>query len=118
MVQSCREVTIRKVETMDKTILIGLAWMSGVFFGMGLEQKLLAPRRRKVQSNDGDQSCQRPLPMLDENVTYCTDGLCCPVPAVVAHYKRRFGVDIFTLPPAYDRFCNDRSDTQVQTPNG
>lgn len=105
---------------MDKTILIGLvfAWMSGVFFGMGLEQKLLAPRRRKVQSNDGDQSCQRPLPMLDENVTYCTDGLCCPVPAVVAHYKRRFGVNIFSLPPAADDFLNVGSDAQSEPSNG
>ena len=98
-------------------VAFALLWVSGVFFGMGIEQKLLEPRRRRKQANDGNSSGENPLPMLDEKTTYCTDGLCCPVPAVVAHYKRRFGVDIFTLPPAYDRFCNERADSQVQTPN-
>ena len=45
--------------------LLGLAWLSGMFFGMRIEQKLLEPLRRKKQSKNGNGGGPKPLPMTE-----------------------------------------------------
>jgi hypothetical protein len=45
-------------------VVVVLIWLIGMFFGLGLEQKLLAPRRRKIGSKNTDDHDPNPLPML------------------------------------------------------
>ena len=51
------------MSTEDVFIVMGLAWLSGMFFGMGIEQKLLEPLRRKKQSKNGNGGCPKPPPV-------------------------------------------------------
>ena len=52
--------------SMEKIIiLMVLAWLSGMFFGMGIEQKLLAPRRHKKKCSQGDSCGPEPLPVVN-----------------------------------------------------
>ena len=52
---------------MGKTELFCLAlvaaWMSGVFFGLGLERRLFERKNRKIQTDKSNDSAPHPLPM-------------------------------------------------------
>ena len=107
---------------MEKEWMLWLGvWMIGFSNGwlcLHMIERLFEKRkRRQNEAKDSNHDGDKPLPMFNENVTQCTDGPCCPVPSVVAHYKRRFGVNIFALPPIYDDLSKVRTDAQVETSN-
>ena len=47
-------------------VALALAWVSGVFFGLGLERKLLFVRRQhsQVHRPDSDSCSPQPLPVI------------------------------------------------------
>jgi hypothetical protein len=77
-------LTARLEVNMDKTtafiIVSALWWLSGVFFGMGIEEKLFEPMRRKRQAKKSEGCSPEPLPMQqietpDDTKNFSEEGL-------------------------------------------
>jgi hypothetical protein len=47
------------------TVRLGSAWVSGVFFDMGLERKLFERKNRSPETKDRNDGAPHPLPMLE-----------------------------------------------------
>jgi len=56
-----------------------LFFISGTFFGMGIEHHLLAPYRTKKNRNKSDNTCPNPSPMLEVKINNSMDDLSRPV---------------------------------------
>lgn len=90
--------------TSSEFILLAAAWLSGMFFGMGVEEKFLAPMRRKRKAN-GNGGCPEPLPVVEVEVPDRADGSGRPMPIVISADKENFGAggvvvgNIGSVPP-------------------
>lgn len=107
---------------MDKTLLlIALAWLCGVFFGMGLERKL---SQRKRQPGKRDQGRPYPLPVeqveADQRTNQPSNGRLYVVPAgddndtlIIIRAKR----DVLASIPLGEFLCNAGKELQAGSPN-
>ena len=110
---------------MDKTMIFIIVnatwWLCGVFFGMGIEEKLFEPMRRKRQAKKSEGCSPEPLPMQqietpDDTKNFSEEGL-----LIVPERKddnRAIGVvvgrgNIFPSIP----ICDSGDDAHKQTSN-
>ncbi len=110
-------------ETEQFLIAYALWWLCGVFFGMGVEEKLLAPRRRKVHRSDRNSCCPKPLPLGDIKLDHGADDPSQQRTLVVPKNKNKITVGIVVgrnvpaLIPRRDCLSEARGDSHPTTPN-
>jgi hypothetical protein len=88
-------------------ILMALAWLSGVFFGMGIEQKLLAPRRHKKKCPQSDSGSPEPLPVVNVKFGQRLETASQERPLYIRHENNRavyviVRVNDFSVPPIFN----------------
>ena len=83
-------VMVRIKPTLVALALV-LAWVSGMFFGMGLEWKLLERKNCKIKASNGNDGAYNPLPMPKIETPDSTDQASDTVPAVVASVDVVYG---------------------------
>ena len=112
---------------MDKVtvfiIINALWWLSGVFFGMGIEEKLFEPMRRNRQAKKSECCSPKPLPMQKVEANDSPDDFCCPVAFVVTADDEHPSTgrvvvrDIDSVEPVGYSLCDARSNAHSSTPN-
>lgn len=104
-------------------ILSAICWLCGVFFGMGIEQKLLELWRRKHQSQNGKDGCPYPLPMSDIELSDRADDSCQKWTFVLPKNENEIAVGVVVgrnvppLIPRRDSLSEARRDSHPATPN-
>lgn len=107
---------------MDKTLLlIALAWLCGVFFGMGLERKL---SQRKRQPGKRDQGRPYPLPVeqveADQRTNRPGKGRLYVVPTIEngdTFVIVRANRDVLASEPLGDFLCRAGKELQAGSPD-
>ena len=93
-----------------------------MFFGMGIEEKLLEPMRRKRQAKKGESCSPKPLPMLDIESDKNGSGICRPVTLVVPKHdypgtRRVIRRDVLPVIPVGNGLDEFGAKIHLATPN-